>query len=290
MVATIPPVGPTGVEGPRTRDRYGIFSVAERDTLPEHASLGGVQWITGNCGFGVGYEVNCGASLATKTFSNTPSFETALPFVVYAARLCGTVGFTEEESQRLVIQKLKASEQAVVEAVFSDQLVGQSPGLANNPAVVTVPAVAGSNFADDIGRLEAAFYAVYGQQGVLHVPLRAGMHMPSQHLLFADRDHPMPGNSGVWRTESGTAVSIGNYSGNTPAGAAPPAGTQYIYMTPPVKIWAQYDSELRPAPIEGALNRATNQETWLVERTYVMGFECDVVFAVEASLPTQTTT
>lgn len=290
MAVTIPPVGPTGIEGPRTRDRYGIFNVAERDTLPQHASLGGLQWITGNCGFSLGYEVACIDALAEKDFDNEPSFTLALPFVVYATRLCGSVGFTEAESQRLVVAKLKASEQAIVEAAFSDQLFGQSPGLANNPAVVTVPAVVGSNFADDIGRLEAAFYAVYGQQGVLHVPLQAGMHMSSQHLLWADRDHPMPGNSGVWRTESGTAVSIGNYSGNTPAGAAPPAGTQYIYMTPPVKIWSQPDSALQPSPIEGSLNRATNQETWLVERTYVVGFECDVVFAVEASLPTQTTT
>lgn len=291
MAQIIGPVGPSGVEGPVTRDRYGIFSVAERDTLPEHAGLGGLQWITAECGIGHGYRVACGVDLAAKTFdSGQPSFQVALPFVAYATRVCGSVGFTPTESIGMVTDKLRATEQAAVELIFADQLFDQSPGLANNPAVVTVPAVAGTNFADQIGRLEAAFYLAYGQQGVIHAPLRAGMHMSAQRLLWPDRDHPMPGNQGVWRTDSGSAVSIGNYSGNSPLGVAPAAGTQWIYMTPPVKIWAQPDSQLKIVPVEGTLNRTTNQETWLAERNYVMGFECAVVLAILATLPTQTTT
>lgn len=282
--------GPVLTTGPTTRDRYGLFAVAEMATMPEHASIGGVQWLTGNCGFGVGYEVECAADLNTKTFTNEESFEVALPFVVYAGRLCGSVGFTEEESQRYTFDKLKASEQAVVERVFSEQLFGQSPGLANNPDVTTVAIGATDNFADAIGQLEAAFYAAYGYQGTLHVPLRSGQHMASQHLLFADTEFPLPGNERVWRTASGTAVSIGNYAGTSPVGAAPAAGTQWIYMTSPVKIWQQPDSTVFVSPIEGSLNRATNQVTWLAERTYIAGFECGAVFAVNAELPTQTTT
>jgi hypothetical protein len=282
--------GPILVTGPQTRDRYGIFAVAEREVLPPAAMLGGVQWITGNCGDAVGYAVNCAESHATKTFVAEPSFSVATPFVVYAGRLCGPVGFTEAEQQRLVIDKLKANEQAIVEAIFSDQLFGQSPGLANNPAVVTVATAAGVNFVESIGRLEAAFYAAYGYAGTIHLPFRAGEHAASQHLLYADSEFPLPGNTRVWRTAAGSVVSIGNYSGNSPAGAAPAAGHQWIYMTPPVKIWAQPDSALSPSPIEGSLNRTTNQETWLVERGYVMGFECDTVFAIDATLPTQTTT
>jgi hypothetical protein len=282
--------GPILVDAPRTRERYGIFAVAERDTLPPGALLGGVQWITGNCGDAVGYAVACASSLAAKTFANEPAFNVATPFVVYAGRLCGSVGFTEEESQRYTVAKLKASEQTVVEQVFSDQLFGQSPGLANNPSVVTVAVAAGINFVEAIGRLEAEFYAAYGYAGTIHMPFRAGEHAASQHILFADKDHPMPGNENVWRTAAGSAVSIGAYSGNSPVGVAPVAGHQWIYMTSPVKIWAQPDSQLKPSPIEGSLNRATNQETWLVERGYVMGFECNAVFAVDATLPTQTTT
>lgn len=280
--------GPVTVTGPTTRDRYGLFSVAEKETLPEHAAIGGVQWITGNCGFDTGYEVECAATLDVKTFPNVSSFDVALPFIVYAGRLCGTVGFTVAEQQALVVNKLKASEQAVVENVFSRQLFGQAPGLSNNAAVVTV--APGTNFADAIGSLEASFYAAYGQQGVLHVPIRAGEHMASQHLLFADSDHPMPGNSRVWRTASGTAVSIGNYAGNSPADAAPVAGHQWIYMTSPVKLWSQPDNEIFVSPVEGALNRATNQETWLAERFYIAGFECAAVHAIDATLPTTTTT
>jgi hypothetical protein len=114
--------------------------------------------------------------------------------------------------------------------------------------------------------------------------------MASQHLIYADKEHPMPGNAAVWRTAIGSAVSIGNYPSLSPAGALPAVGTQWIYMTPPVKIWRQSDEQVFVSPVEGALNRATNQETWLAERTYVMGFECDVVLAVNVELPTQTTT
>jgi|SRR5688572_19343138 len=283
--------GPILVDAPRTRERYGIFAVAEIDeTVDPHAFNGGVQFITGNCGDAVGYAVACAESLATKTFTNEPAFETATPFVVYAGRLCGSVGFTEAESQRYTMAKLKANEQTVVEQIFSDQLFGQSPGLTNNPSVVTVAVAAGINFVEAIGRLEAAFYAAYGYAGTIHMPFRAGEHAASQHILFADKDHPLPGNENVWRTAPGSVVSVGAYSGNSPVGVAPVAGHQWIYMTPPVKIWRQSDSQVFVSPIEGSLNRATNQETWLAERSYVMGFECDQVFAIDATLPTQTTT
>lgn len=282
--------GPIDVVGPRTRDRYGLFAVAEREVLPPHAVLGGVQWITGNCGDAVGYDVRCAPDLATKTFTNEASFETATPFVVYAGRLCGSVGFTEAESQRLVFDKLRANEQRIVEQAFSDQLFGQAPGLANNAAVTTVATAAGVNFVESIGRLEAAFYNEYGYAGTIHMPFRAGEHAASQHILFADADHPMPGNERVWVTAARSTVSIGAYTGNSPLGVAPAAGHQWIYMTPPVKIWSQPDSAVKPSPIEGSLNRATNQETWLAERVYVVGFECDAVFAIDATLPTQTTT
>lgn len=282
---------PVTVERPRSRDRYGLFSVAEIDeSVDPHAFLGGVQYIVGNCGDAVGYAVNCAPALASKTFTNEPSFNTANPFVVYAGRLCGPVGFTEAESQRLVFEKLKANEQAVVENVFSRQLFGQSPGLSNNPDVVTVAAVAGTNFADQLGRLEAAFYAAYGYAGIIHAPVRSGMHMAEQHLLTPDAEHPLPGNQRVWRTAIGSAVSIGNYAGNSPVDAAPAAGHEWIYITPPVKIWRQSDAQVFVSPIEGSLNRTTNQETWLAERSYVMGFECNTIFAIDATMPTQTTT
>jgi hypothetical protein len=283
--------GPILVDAPRTRERYGIFATSEIDeSVDPHVWLGGVQFITGNCGDAVGYTVACASSLAAKTFASEPAFNTATPFIVYAGRLCGTVGFTEAESQRYTLAKLRSAEQTVVEQVFSDQLFGQSPGLANNPSVTTVAVAAGINFVEAVGRLEAAFYAAYGYAGTIHMPFRAGEHASSQHILHSDAEFPLPGNDRVWKTAVGSTVSIGAYSGNSPAGAAPAAGHQWIYITPPVKIWRQSDSQVFVSPIEGSLNRTTNQETWLAERSYVVGFECNEVFAIDATLPTQTTT
>lgn len=280
--------GPVIVAGPQNRDRYGIFAVAEMENLPAHASLGGVQWITGNCGLDTGYAVACAGSLAGKTFPGGDLVDTATPFVVYAGRTCGTVGFTEAEQQALTLTKLKASEQAIVEQVFSRQLFGQAPGLSNAVGVTTVPV--GTNFVDAIGKLEAAFYAAYGMIGVLHLPLRSGEFVSSYNMLTADAAHPMPGNSKVWRLATGTIVSIGNYAGNSPVDVAPVAGHEWLYMTPPIKIWRQTDAQVTVSPLEGALNRTTNQETWLAERTYVVGYECNAVFAIDATLPTTTTT
>lgn len=284
--------GPLPVEAPRTRERYGIFATAEiEESVDPHIFSGGVYFITGNCGDAVGYSVACASSLAAKTFANEPAFNVATPFVVYAGRLCGSVGFTEEESRRYTFAKLKAAEQTVVEQVFADQLFGQSPGLANaTPNATTVATAAGVNFVESIGRLEAAFYAAYGYAGTIHLPFRAGEHAAGQHILFSDAEFPLPGNDRVWRTAAGSIVSIGAYSGNSPAGVAPVAGHQWIYITPPVKIWRQPDSAVLVSPIEGSLNRATNQETWLAERSYVMGYECGEVFAIDVTLPTQTTT
>lgn len=280
--------GPVLVTGPTNRDRYGIFAVAQMEDMPPNASLGGVQWITGDCGTDSGYTVDCAVSLGNKSFPGGDLVDTATPFVVYAGRTCGTVGFSESEQQALTFQKLRFSEQSTVETVFSRQLVGQSPGLANNPDVVTV--TAGLNFVDAIARLEEAFYNFYGQIGVLHLPFRSAEHASAYGLYTADAAHPLSGNSNVWRTAVGTAVSIGNYAGVSPTGVLAAAGHQWLYMTSPVKIWRQTDAEVQVSPLEGSLNRTTNQETWLAERSYVMGFECNVVFAIDATLPTTTTT
>lgn len=264
--------------GPITQ-RYGLFqAVGIQPEWDNHWGDGGIVIDDDLCGAPNPYTVDCTASLATKTFSTTSSVP-GTPFVVYAGIVCGSVGYSKTEFQNKVNNRLLAGEQAVVEAVFSRQLNGQSRGLANATpnATTVVPSPAAARIADQVGALEEALYSTYGPRGVLHVPFQYGERMAADHLLYPDGD---PFNGGVWRTALGTTVSIGNYEGYTPAGVAPAAGHTWIYITGQTWVWRNPDVFV--STLEGSLNRTTNQVTILAEREYVVTYECGA-FAVDVT-------
>ncbi len=75
---------------------------------------------------------------------------------------------------------------------------------------------------------------------MIHVPYFAGsVALAANHLIEKDA-------AGIWRTPAGTAVSIGNYSGVSPAGVAPGAGAAWFYITGQVSIWRSSDSFYSP--------------------------------------------
>ena len=73
----------------------------------------------------------------------------------------------------------------------------------------------------------------------------------------------------------GSVVSAGCYAGNTPGGVVPADGTFWVYITGQTTVWRTPDSEVMISPLEGALNRTTNQFRMLAEREYVVTYECD---------------
>lgn len=249
-------------------DRYGLFTVATGPlTLPPIARGGGIQYETGTCVLPRGLEVECGPSDPAKVIESTPDVIVGTPFIVYSELTCGAVGLTNDRARTFLMERLKAGEQAVVETVFSTQAVGQSPGLSNNPDVVTVTAVT-TGVTDSVGVLEAAFYNFYGMTGTLHVP-----HQLAQRLY---QGGGLRWDNGRWRTAAGSLVSFGRYTGLTPAGTAPAAGTLWIYMTGPVTIWRTPDSEVFIPPYENSINRTTNQVSMVAEREYVITIDCAV--------------
>lgn len=268
--------GPVYVPNPTPQvQRYGLFTVAVGPMdLPGHAADGGITWLSASCGEAGGYEVNCLDSLATKgPFTDSLNVPTATPFVVVTGFECALVGISQAERTRLALEKLAATEQAAVESIFSQGSFGQSPSLANNtPAAADVGPAA--NFAEGFSQLEAAFYQTYGYPGVIHVPLAGGAI--AQGAMIMARE------ARVWRTALGSAVSIGNYASLSPAGVAAAAGSVWIYITPPVAIWRSNDPFV--APIEGALDRTTNEVTTYVEREYVVAYDPCPVYATEAVL------
>jgi hypothetical protein len=234
-----------------------------------------VQYQISHCNLPTCYEVECLAGHNEKTLNNAKTTIVGNPFVVYSDEVCTPVGLTDAELERDLYNQLVVGEQATVENAFSAQLCGQSPGLANNAAVSTLTAA--TDVVDAVASLEAALYAVYGAPGVLHVPMILAAYFEYLHLA-EQKD-----SRGIWRTKAGTAVNFGNYQGLSAAGGAPAAGHTFIYITGQTAVWRTPDSDLFVTSRRDVLNRSTNQLTAVMEREYVVAFDC-AVFAVDTPI------
>lgn len=275
MAATIPAV-PVEKPTPSTPLRYGLFQAAIGPLdLPVHARNGGLHYETGLCGEGVGYEIECIDAQASKASFFTENGLTSVvgaPFMVVATMQCGSVGYTFAEQRALVLERLKGVEQSTVEEIFSTGAVGQAPALLAADGIVTVTG-AGDTLTDVVGELERARYCgftgnltQYGPPGVFHVAFPVFNEMKELHLIEFDGTR--------WRTAAGTVVSVGCYANNDPAGAAPADGVFWVYITGQTTIWRTPDSAVQIAPVEGSLDRATNQMLMMAEREYVVTYEC----------------
>jgi len=234
-----------------------------------------VQYETALCGEGFGYEVECiddQNSKAAAWTENGLTTVTGLPFIVFATMQCGTVGHSYEEERAFILERLKGVEQSVVEELFSTSTLGQGPGLVTADGITTVTG-AGDTVVDVLSELERARYCgftgntvQYGPPGILHVAIPVFNELKSQHVIDFDGTR--------WRTPMGTVVSAGCYANNDPAGAAPADGVFWMYLTGQTAIWRTPDSDVQIAPVEGSLDRATNQYMMLAEREYVVTYEC----------------
>lgn len=261
---------------------YGLFKVVtamgtmvEGGVMPAHAGQGGVMYETHVCGLPKCFETNCIDTLGTKTIDSEFTVVTGDPFVIVTDLTCGLVGLTPERTTAFLREKAIAGEQARVEQVFSSGDCGANPSLANSTPLATALA-ASANPVAAVALLEETFYSTYGLTGVLHVPYAASSWALANHLMEKDA-------AGVWRTAAGTAVSIGNYDGTSPAGVAPAVGTQWIYITGQVSIWRTAESDVFYSPFAESLNRSTNQWNGYREREYIVTYECGA-FATETTL------
>lgn len=257
---------------------YGLFKVTRAmgtfsEALPVHARQGGLFYETHVCGLPYCFETNCIDTLGTKTIDDEFTVVNGDPFVIVTDLTCGLVGLTEERTRRFLDEKANAGEQAAVELAFGNGDCGLNPSLANSTPLATALA-ASPNPVAAVGLLEEALYSTYGLVGVLHIPYFAAPWFKANHLIDLD-------SAGIWRTPAGTAVSIGNYPGTSPAGVAPGANAAWIYITGQVSIWRSPDAFY--SPFDASLDRSTNQWNGYREREYVITYECGA-FATETTL------
>lgn len=263
--------GPVFVPAPNpVIPRYGLFSVATGPLeIPIHARIGGLQYQLSTCTLPVGYEVNCQADHDTKTFEQSIDTNIGYPFVVFSSIECGLAGLTnwgQERIQKFLYEQLVAGEQATVESIFSTSGFGQTAGLANNAATVNLGAA--TDIVNAFGILEEWLYARYGLPGVIHAPMRAAAYIKNSHLV--EKETP----TDVWKTPPGTKVSFGNYAGVNPTGGPATAGSVWIYITGQVAVWRSPDSALLDIPFRQVINRATNTIDIVLEREYVVAYDC----------------
>ncbi|HEX9832289.1 MAG TPA: hypothetical protein VGA66_04235, partial [Mycobacterium sp.] len=77
---------------------------------------------------------------------------------------------------------------------------------------------------------------------------------------------------GLLYTPAGNRIVVGGgYTGTGPDGAAPAAGTAWIYATGSA---FGYRSDVFFTEVRDSLDRSANTIRMIAERTYLLGFEC----------------
>lgn len=255
--------------------RYGLLQAAVGPLdLPEKGRVGGLEYVHAMCGEGAGYTIVC-PDPATKTIAGTTETVIGNPFIVYATLACASVGFSFDEQRQLVMEKLLSVEQSLVEQALSTGDFGQDPSLLAADGIVTVTG-GGATAVEVVSELERAMYcgfdttaSNYGPAAYLHMAIPVFNELKSQHLIEFD------GNR--WRTPLGTVVSTGCYAADDPTGTPAADGTFWIYITGQTVVWRSSDGFVLEniAPVNGSLDRTTNQMLMLAEREYVVTYECN---------------
>lgn len=213
-------------------------------------------------------------------------------FTVYADIECSPVGNYWEEAVARATAALTNGEARAVERVFwtgdADTPSGANvyPHLAANssvyddttevllqPAATTI--VTGAvDIVEAIGLLESELAECYGGVGVIHAPRAALAHMAANHLLEKSGQ--------MLRTVGGTPIAFGaGYSGTSPAGETPAAGTAWLYATGAVAL--RRGEVFITSDRTAALDRNVNTLRLFAERTYVVSWDC-CLLAIPVSL------
>lgn len=217
----------------------------------------------------------------TKLDSASRNWRGATPFTIYTEIDCNPVGWVNN-AEAIVAEALRRYEHLQVEEVFSTGTVASVanvmyPHLNANAVVVdstdslitlqTAAAVVTGTFdvVEGLGILENALADCYGARGLIYVTLPVFEEMLEAHLLTQ--------RNGLWYTGKGNFVVPGSgLTGNSPAGTAPAAGTSWMYATGALMGYRSAPKQV--GNIVESFDRGVNTLKIIIERTYVLGWEC----------------
>lgn len=281
------------VDGPDfTALPYGLWDAIQKPTATGPHWQNGITWVD-RCPTGDTVYEECIAVTgtggsptpqATKAGNVVQTNRGATAFTVYAEFDCSPVGLTDAATVAEV--SLEKVEQWQVERAFWTGVAGKTtdgapqttvfPHLASAATLddsagirlQTAASVAVTGSGDDVawmlGQLEANLADCYHGQGYVHIPPEALPTFAAWDLA-EDRD-------GRLYTPAGNILVVGaGYTGSGPDGAAPPAGSVWIYATGAV---FGYRGSVMMQSVPESFNRSENTVRMLAERTYVLGFSC----------------
>jgi hypothetical protein len=265
--------------------RPGLLTVAAGPwVLPEHATTSGGIWEMAACTGGRLYPTACAdVPYPAMEYDAREALQTAYAFNVYASEICTPVGTTDDDARRRVQQRLALGEQSAVELALwggstsTGTVVGVFEAMQAAGKVTTLAGPHG--VVEAVSLLEQTGAQNYDGPLLLHARPRMAAHMGSRGVLEsreAKRTNPE-----VQQTHLGTRIVFGGgYSGNSPAGVAPTATHEFMYITGRVLVWRS--PKVWTTPPGQMLNQTTNQRIMHAVRTYMIGVEC-VVAAVEVT-------
>lgn len=261
---------------------YGLWDAVQHPPAPDH-------WMAG-----ITFEERCAVASTTydecvvvtgvgsppapdaKSATFVKSFRGAQPFTVFAEFDCSPVGLTDAAT--VARDALARVEHRQVESAFWTGVAGGVavvyPHLAADAQVLDTDGVVlqsaasvcvtGVDVARGLGSLEDCLGDCYGGLGLIHVP-RFALPTLEAALLVFERD-------GGLYTMSGNRVVVSDaYPGTSPSGAAPAAGTAWIYATGAA---FGYRSDIRFFSPRESFDRSNNTMQMIAERTYLFASEC----------------
>lgn len=294
------------VDGPSfTPLPYSLWdAVQQRNSAGTHWQ-NGITWVD-RCGNGDTLYEECIAvtgsggsptAQASMTSNITQTNRGATPFACYAEFDCSPVGLAD--AQTIADDALAKIRNYQLERAFWTGTAGKTktgnvaqttvfPHLAanatlndpNDSSIVLQPTAnmsasggATTDVADGLGQLENALAGAYHGIGVIHIPLIA-------YATFAAWDL-VEDRNGVLYTPAGNRVVVGHgYPGTSPAGAAPAAGTTWIYGTGQV---FGYQASIEMGSLNELFDRSENTHHMVAQQVYVLGFEC-ALYATQVQL------
>lgn len=229
----------------------GMKWIGVTDVWPTYNCLD-MKAIPGFCYVGGGT-----ADKTAKDFSGAPNWvDGGTPFGVYGGVTCRPFGFDGMDAIRPAFE---AREHVGVEQGVMTILAASSP-------VILAPKTGGVDVGVSLG------IAALEEHAACHYAGAPTLHLPRGVASLASVGNALVAEGNTLVTKLGSKVAAGGGYGcpnKQPTGqAAPGADEKWLYATGEVVLWR---GEVQDQEV---FNQATNDVTALVERTYMVAFDC----------------
>lgn len=288
---------------------YGLWDAVQKPTSDTNHWQNGITWVD-RCGNGDTLYEECiavtgsgGSPTAQAAMASniTQTNRGATPFACYAEFDCSPVGLSDAQSvaddamnkiRNFQLERAfwtgtagKTRTGNVAQTTVFPHLAANATLLDPNDSTITLQPTANmaasggatTDVADGLGQLQGALASAYHGIGVIHIPTIA---LPT----FVAWDLVEERDGGLY-TKTGNRVVVGHgYTGSSPAGVAPAAGTTWIYGTGAV---FGYQASVEMGSLNELFDRTENTHHMVAQQVYVLGFECALIATqVQLGVPT----